>query len=71
MVCASFGWSFSRIVPAPSTHVHTLSGRRFFTAGLFLTIKTKDCIAYGPAEHMPIDAHSSELRLAQSQGGHR
>lgn len=31
--------------------------------------KNKDCIEYGREEHMPIDAHSSELRLvAQAQG---
>ena len=67
--CACFGSSFSRIVRAPSTHFHTLTVPEILHRRFFLTIKTRIALSTDAQYILPIDAHSSELRLvAPAQG---
>jgi hypothetical protein len=69
MVCACFGSSFSSLVRAPSDHFHTLTLPEILHRRLFLTIKTRIALSTDAQNTLPIDAHSSELRLvAQAQG---
>jgi hypothetical protein len=69
MVCACFGSSVFAYCARAVYPFHTLTVPEILHRRLFLTIKTRIALSKDPQDTLPIDAHSSELILAQSQGG--
>ena len=68
MVCACLTRRFRVLFRAPSTDFNILFVPEVLHRQLFLTIKKRIALSLDPQNTLPIDAHSSELRLtAQAQ----